>query len=290
MRNQILLAAATLLALTLAPAVSRAATPPTIVCPAPVTVECSASNGVIVVETTVSDADGDALMVVWMVGGQSVLTNVVASGITTNGVVLSLASSFPLGTNVITVGVTDDGTNVVSCSTEVVVVDTTPPVIDVVIASPNSLWPPNHKLKDVHVRVEAHDECSPVTWSIISVESNEPVDGIGDGNTVPDWVIDGTPKVKLRSERAGPGIGRVYTIRVRALDSSNNSAESSVRVTVPHDRGHGKFHDPADTEDDGSNGTGNGKGKGHGNGKDKGNGKGNGNGNGNGNGKGKGKN
>jgi hypothetical protein len=106
------------------------------------------------------------------------------------------------------------------------------------------------------------------------VESNEPVDGIGDGNTAPDWVINGPHSVKVRSERAGPGIGRTYTIRVQVLDVSTNSAEGTVRVFVPHDRGHGKFKDPADDEDNGGNGNGNGKGNGKGNGNGNGKGKG----------------
>ena len=50
--------------------------------------------------------------------------------------------------------------------------------------------------------------------------ANEPVLGPGSGNTDPDWIItDPGPKVspamlgvELRAERAGGGIGRVYTI------------------------------------------------------------------------------
>jgi hypothetical protein len=268
MRKEILILAAGLLAAPL----GWAATP-LIVCPPASTLECS-NAAATVVETMVSDADGDALMVVWMVNGQSVLTNVVEAGVTTNGVTLSLSYPFTLGTNEVLVGVTDDGTNVVSCSTLITVADTTPPVIDLVAVTPNSLWPPNHKFRDIRVRVEAHDDCGgPVSWQIMSVESNEPVDGRGDGNTAPDWLIEGN-KVKVRSERSGSGIGRVYTIHVQASDGSTNAAVSSVKVYVAHDRGHGKpYHDPADDEDDGPPGKGKGKDKGNGNGNGKGHGK-----------------
>ncbi|HKX61605.1 MAG TPA: hypothetical protein VJS65_07170, partial [Verrucomicrobiae bacterium] len=64
--------------LLLAAPFSWAATP-LIVCPPASTLECS-NAAATVVETMVSDADGDALMVVWMVNGQSVLTNVVEAG------------------------------------------------------------------------------------------------------------------------------------------------------------------------------------------------------------------
>jgi hypothetical protein len=56
------------------------------------------------------------------------------------------------------------------------------------------------------------------------VSSNEPINGPGDGNTAPDWVITGTSTVDLRSERSGTGTGRVYIVKVECTDSSGNSA------------------------------------------------------------------
>lgn len=248
-----------------------AASPPTITCSPDVIAECTSSNGApTVVQSTVTDADGDALMVVWAVNGQPILTNVVASGITTNGVTLSLTNQFDFGTNDVSVGVTDDGTNVVICSTTVVVVDTTPPVIEMVTATPNTLWPPNHKMKTITVRVSAYDLCGPVTWQITSIESNESVDGRGDGHTSPDWLITRPHQAKVRAERAGPGNGRVYTLHVRVFDEAGNSADGNVKVSVPHDRGRGGYHDKHDFEDDDGPGSAKGKGKSNGKGKGKG--------------------
>lgn len=115
--------------------------------------------------------------------------------------------------------------------------DVTAPVITSVSASPNVLWPPNHKMVAVSVSVAASDACSGVTNQIVSVTSNEPVNGVGDGDTAPDWIVTGHLSLLLRSERAGPGSGRVYTIIVRSADAAGNSTTASTTVSVPHDQG-----------------------------------------------------
>jgi len=71
---------------------------------------------------------------------------------------------------------------------------------------------------------------------IISVTSNEPVDGTGDGDTARDWEITGPFTVNLRAERAGTGTGRVYTITVEARDRAGNVSTGSVNVNVPKHR------------------------------------------------------
>ena len=118
--------------------------------------------------------------------------------------------------------------------------DVTPPVVTSLSASPNTLWPPNHKLVAVRVSVSATDNCSGVRCRIVRVTSDEPVNGLGDGNTAPDWVITGDVTVKLRAERAGPGDGRVYTIYVECRDAAGNTTVRTTRVVVPHDQGNGK--------------------------------------------------
>jgi hypothetical protein len=114
--------------------------------------------------------------------------------------------------------------------------DTQAPTIGAVSASPNSLWPPNHKWRTVAVSYVLSDNCSSVTSSL-SVMSDEPVNGLGDGDTAPDWEVVNARTVRLRAERSGTGDGRVYTITIRAVDRAGNAATAVVRVTVPHDQG-----------------------------------------------------
>ena len=43
--------------------------------------------------------------------------------------------------------------------------------------------------------------------------------------------------VKLRAEWAGTGMGRIYTITVMCVDSSNNPSSQNVTMSVPKDQG-----------------------------------------------------
>ena len=115
--------------------------------------------------------------------------------------------------------------------------DDVAPAIASVSASPNVLWPPNHKMVPVTIAVSASDACSDVTSSIVGVTSDEPVDGLGDGHTSPDWVVTGALTLLVRSERSGTGDGRVYTVTIDAVDGSGNVATGSTTVRVPHDQG-----------------------------------------------------
>jgi hypothetical protein len=145
---------------------------------------------------------------------------------------------FPLGTTTVTFTATDDAGNSSTATTTVTIVDTTAPTINSVSANPSTLWPPNHKLRPVVVSVNVSDICDAhLDCLIISVSSNEPINGLGDGDTAPDWVITGNLTVNLRAERSGTGSGRVYTITVRCTDDSGNSSTRAVQVTVAHDQG-----------------------------------------------------
>jgi uncharacterized repeat protein (TIGR01451 family) len=112
------------------------------------------------------------------------------------------------------------------------------PVITGAAADPSVLWPPNHKMVNVTVSYEVMDNCPlPPGSCTLTVTSNEPVDGEGDGHTSPDWIVLDDHHVLLRAERAGNGNGRIYTITITCTDSGGNSSSESVTVTVPHDRG-----------------------------------------------------
>lgn len=71
----------------------------------------------------------------------------------------------------------------------------------------------------------------------LSVTSNEPDNGRGDGNTVDDIVIIDDYEFKLRAERSGLGTGRIYTITYEVTDNCGNTATASAEVSVPLSRG-----------------------------------------------------
>jgi N-acetylneuraminic acid mutarotase len=102
--------------------------------------------------------------------------------------------------------------------------------------SPTELWPPNHKMVTVATGISATDDCG-TPMLVVTVTSNESVNGGGDGNTSADWTVtnnvDGTYSVAVRAERAGNGIGRVYTIAAAATDGDGNVTVATGTVTVP---------------------------------------------------------
>ena len=122
-------------------------------------------------------------------------------------------------------------------------IDKTPPEISISV-SPDTLWPPNHKMVEIIATVAVSDTGDPFPTVVLSsIVSNEPDDanGNGDGNTMNDiqGVDIGTEDYVflLRAERDGSGNGRVYTITYTSTDASGNNAIAIITVTVPHDLG-----------------------------------------------------
>jgi hypothetical protein len=148
----------------------------------------------------------------------------------------NLTCTFSLGTHVLTLNATDDSGNTGTDTVTVIVVDTTPPEI-MVSVTPDSLWPPNHKYALVEATVTAQDVGDPSpTITFVSITSNEPDNGKGDGNTINDIVIVDDYTFEFREERSGISEGRVYTITYQATDASGNSAQASATVTVNHNQ------------------------------------------------------
>jgi len=141
-------------------------------------------------------------------------------------------STFPLGTTTVQCTATDAHNNTAHASFLVTVRDTTPPTIVSITATPSNLWPPSHKAAAVTITVIATDLVDPSPTShIVSVSSNQPINGIGDGNTATDWTITGPLTLNVLSERTGVE-DRVYTITIASTDFSGNTAYGTVTVTV----------------------------------------------------------
>ena len=144
-------------------------------------------------------------------------------------------TTFPLGTTTVTAVATDEFENAATGTFTVTVVDTTAPALQAVTPSRTTLWPPNHKMVPITVTTTVSDAADPSPATrIVSVASNEPVNGTGDGNTAPDWVLTGALTLDLRAERSGQGSGRVYTITVESRDRFGNTSLRTATVEVPH--------------------------------------------------------
>ncbi len=201
-------------------------TDPVITCPSDITVECTQHGGT---------PDDDPAIAAFLAGASATDICDPNPAITHDG-----PPVFPLGTTVVTFTATDASGNDATCTASVTVEDTTPPTIDVTL-SQTMLWPPNHKMVDITAIVEVEDICDPnPTFELVSIESNEPDNGLGDGDFPDDIQGDdlGTDDVEfqLRAERAGPGDGRIYTINYLASDMSGNTTPATVEVEVPHDQ------------------------------------------------------
>ncbi|MFP8489725.1 hypothetical protein ACKGJO_11615 [Gracilimonas sp. Q87] len=118
--------------------------------------------------------------------------------------------------------------------------DTIPPEITFETVSTN-LWPPNHKMHLVLSGISATDDSDEDPSLSVSVTSDEPLNGLGDGNTNEDWQVvqasDGSYEVYVRAERSGNSSGRIYTVTMTAEDASGNVAEEIIEVKVARDMG-----------------------------------------------------
>jgi hypothetical protein len=194
-------------------------------CPGPVTLDGSASTDA----NSTGGTNDDITLYQWFLS-----TTKIAEG--------EMAQvSLPAGTQVITLRVTDKTGATSTDQVTVTLVDTKPPVVTLHM-NPAQLWPPNHKMQTVQAIFDIKD-CDPAPRvELLSVTSNEPVNGVGDGDTAPD--ISGATlgtddrAVQVRSERSGTGSGRTYTFVYRVTDASGYATEATATVTVPHDQGH----------------------------------------------------
>ena len=202
----------------------RVNTPPTARAGPDATLECTAAKTPVMLDGSgSSDVDRDPLTYSW-------------AGIfgTRRGAITTV--DLPVGVSTATLTVSD-GRASATDSVQITVRDTASPTITEARASPSELWPPNHKMTGVTISAAASDRCDPaVRCSIESVTSNEPENGLGDGDTAPDWEITGSLTLRLRAERSDKGSGRVYSIGLSCSDASRNVASRTIAVTVPSHR------------------------------------------------------
>lgn len=218
--------------------------------------ECETPDGVeIQLDGMATDPDDDdaTLMFHWDVSDLSVILDDPNTAAPTG--------TFPIGITMATLTVADGRGGVDVCDVSIEVVETMPPEV-MCTTDIASLWPPNHKMREIAIRVVATDACQDPDFIFplaITVRSDEPdnATGNGDGNTTGDvngqdgfaapadilsnmtWdpvAQEYVGTIELRAERAGGGDGRKYTIDVTALDSQGNAAITSCCVVVPHDR------------------------------------------------------
>lgn len=126
-----------------------------------------------------------------------------------------------------------DGFLTTPATVNINVTDTTGPAMSDLKLGTMLLWPANHQMVDVSVDYTDSDLGDAAPVCTLSVLSNEPVNGLGDGDMAPDWTIVDANHVRLRAERSGTGNGRVYTITATCADKWGNASQKSATVTVP---------------------------------------------------------
>ena len=201
--------------------------------------------------TASSDPDGNPLTYQWSVPDGSGILLDDPTGPTPIG-------SFPVGSWLLTLTVFDDQGAFDADDVYIVVDDTTAPTIADCTTDVGLLWPPDHRMQEVTLLVQAYDLCTPTENLQLTcdISSNEPDDGTGDGAFIFD--VDGEdgftcPVVRtlqynpvsglfettvfLRAERDGAQNGRQYSFIVYVSDCfGNTSSCAGCCVVVPHDQ------------------------------------------------------
>ncbi|MBI5049397.1 MAG: hypothetical protein HZC11_00605, partial [Nitrospirae bacterium] len=145
-------------------------------------------NSPVTLPGDVSDYDGDMLHYQWLEG-----TNVFCSG-NIQSVALGdpvmlpdcVVSNLILGTHTLSLEVSDGINLPDKKDVTVIIKDSTAPNISP-IASAYIMWPPNHIMVNIAIAANAVDKSGLPVALTATVASNGPENGLGDGDTGPDW-------------------------------------------------------------------------------------------------------
>jgi hypothetical protein len=195
-----------------------------------VQVECTSAAGAsLTLQGTATDPDSNVTLVSWRSGtriGPEV------------GRDLALTQSLAVGgAQTYVLKVIDAFMQADEDTVQAGVVDTTAPQLTASVA-PIRLTAPNHKMVTINATLASSDVCDTTpTIRLVSITSNEPDNGLGDGDQPNDvqGAAFGTDdrQFQVRNERSGTGRGRTYTITYSATDDTGNATLRQATVTVP---------------------------------------------------------
>jgi large repetitive protein len=198
------------------------------------TVQCSAGNqsGTFLVHIVDTTAPALSLPAGMVTSDTTVTWSASATDIVDGSVAVTCnppsGSTFPVGTTTVNCSASDTRGNTATGSFDVTVNQQPGDRTITVSASPDKLWPPDHKMIDVTITVTTSDD-TPVTAEIVNVASSETDP---DDNTSPDWIVTGPLTLQLRAEKSAQAKVRIYTIDVKVTDQDNNLYLERATVTV----------------------------------------------------------